>query len=118
MSLRQVLTIFNAERQLNDEETALLNTLRKMSGAELESLAVALAPQVKSKPRKKREAKSARASSLQQQIQSRPRLDPTTAFKEPLCSVCAGTEDYEDHQQSSPHYHEFQPPQKAAATGD
>lgn len=49
MSLRQVLTIYNAERQLTDDETALLNTLRRMNDNERELLVKGLAPEKKSK---------------------------------------------------------------------
>lgn len=55
MSLRQVLTIFKTERELNDDETALLNTMRKWTDAEralfIESLS--------DKPQKKSSKKAA-----------------------------------------------------------
>jgi hypothetical protein len=69
------------------------------------------------KPAKKRHkprGKSARAVALSEQLKNtgKPHLD-----EGPVCGICSHTEEYEDHLQPSPHYHEFQPPQRAAAVG-
>lgn len=77
MSLRQVLTIYNAERQLTDDETALLNTLRKMTDAERGMFVDGLSdkPQKKSakKSTTKPATKSTRAQSLQGAIKKTPK---------------------------------------------
>lgn len=52
MSYREVLRIFKLERDLSDNETAFLNTLRQMSEGERELLAETLGPPVKSKSTK------------------------------------------------------------------
>lgn len=68
MNIRNVLKAYGLLRQFSDDETALLNTLRGLSDSDREQLVESLAPQVKPKPRRKREKKSAHAASLQQQI--------------------------------------------------
>lgn len=65
------------------------------------------------KTRKKRTTRSARAQSLSTVIQEsvgKPHLGDG-----PVCTACFHTEDYEDHQQPSPHYHPFAPPAPAVA---
>jgi hypothetical protein len=51
--------------------------------------------------------KSKRAAGLAEKIANtqKPHLGDG-----PVCTVCAHTEDYEDHAQPSPHYHPFAPP--------
>lgn len=63
MSLRQVLTIYNAERQLSDDETALLNTLRKMTDAERGMFVEGLTDKSQKKAGKKSASKSGSKSS-------------------------------------------------------
>lgn len=120
MNIRNVLKTYSLLRSLTDDESALLTTLRSMNDTERELLVESLAPSKGTKKASKKAvkgaSKSARASSLQQQIQAttnKPHLGDG-----PICQVCSHTEDYEDHQQPSPHYHEFQPPQQKAASGD
>lgn len=121
MNIRNILKAYSLLRSLTDDESALLATLRSLNDTERELLVESLSPSVKSTKKAGKKAgkgasKSARASSLQQQIQAttnKPHLGDG-----PICQVCSHTEDYEDHQQPSPHYHEFQPPQQKAASGD
>lgn len=63
MSLRQVLTIYNAERQLSDDETALLNTLRKMTDSERGMFVEGLTDKSQKKAGKKSASKSSGKSS-------------------------------------------------------
>ena len=49
MSFKDILKVFKLERELTDDETALLNTLRGMSESERELLAETLGPAVKAK---------------------------------------------------------------------
>lgn len=49
MSFKDILKVFKLERELTDDETALLNTLRGMSESERELLAETLGPPVKTK---------------------------------------------------------------------
>lgn len=49
MSYKDVLKIFKLERELSDDESALLNTLREMSDTDRELLAETLGPPVKGK---------------------------------------------------------------------
>lgn len=55
MSYRDVLKIFKLERELTDDETALLNTLRGMSESEREMLAETVGPVKVSKPATKQQ---------------------------------------------------------------
>ena len=69
MNIRQVLKAFTALRQLTDDESALLETLRGMSETERESLVVALQPEKAttkraSKKSSKGGSKSPRASGM------------------------------------------------------
>ena len=103
MNIRNVLKTYGMLRQLSDDETALLNTLRGLSDSDREQLVESLAPQAKPKPRKKREAKSARASSLQQQIANAA----TGQVNVELCGICGNEAGYQDHFKPSPNYHPF-----------
>lgn len=137
MSLRQVLTIYNTERQLSDDETALLNTLRKMTDAERGMFVEGLADKSQKKAGKKgaskSSGKSARASSLQQQISSgnsgRSPIQPPAAatvldddtvrcqFIRRDAAPCHLLPDHNVHHlESAAEYHEFVPPEKAAAS--
>lgn len=116
MNIRNVLKTYSLLRTLSDDETALLNTLRGMTETERELTIETLSPTPQKKAAKKssKAGKSSRASSLQAQIQAttqKPHLGTG-----PVCQTCSHTEDYEDHFQPSPYYHEFQPPATQAAT--
>lgn len=69
MNIRQVLKAFTALRQLTDDESALLETLRGLNDAERESLVLALQPEKTatkraSKKSNKSASKSRRASGM------------------------------------------------------
>lgn len=52
MDFKRVLKVYSLQRQLTDDETALLNTLRGMTDAERELLAESLGPPAKAKSTK------------------------------------------------------------------
>lgn len=84
MSYKDVLRVFKLERELTDNETALLNTLRSMSDSEREMLAETLGPPVKAKV-------------------SKP---ATKKFKK--CDVCGVSRRAAHHRDTNhPDYHEF-----------
>lgn len=69
MNIRQVLRTYSLLRQLTDDESALLETLRGLNDAERESLVVALQPEKvagrrASKKSSKPASKSSRASGM------------------------------------------------------
>lgn len=107
MNYRAILKIYAAERQLTDDETAFLNTLRKMSESERQMFVEGL----QDKPHKKASRKSSksRKAALAEQIKSTAGNKPHLG-EGPVCGTCSHTEDYEDHAQPSPHYHPFLPP--------
>lgn len=72
MNYRAVLRVYSLLRQLTDEESALLNTLRNMSESEQELMVETLSPQSKSakKAGKKSATKSKRASGMAQAIKN------------------------------------------------
>jgi hypothetical protein len=117
MNMKTVLRTYALLRQLTDDETALLNTLRSMSDSERELLVESLSPQKATRKRKATGGKSSRAASLAERIKSATGNKPLENTG-PKCVACGHVEDYEDHQQPSPHYHEFQSSKQAAATGD
>lgn len=115
MSLRQVLTIYNAERQLNDDETALLNTLRRMTDAEREMVSQSLSdkPQKKASKKSSGAAKSRRASGMAEQLSSR-RQEGIAVKTDGRCNhqlsygVCALLPDHNIHHlKNHPNYHPF-----------
>jgi hypothetical protein len=112
MNLRNVLRTYALLRQLSDDESALLTTLRGMSEGERELLVESLAPTKPVVKKRKSASKSPRASSLAQQIKSAglPKGDGEKESKEPICAACGNVEDYADHSQPSPHYHPFVSP--------
>lgn len=127
MSLRQVLTIYNAERQLSDDETALLNTLRRMSDGDRQMFIDGLAGKSSSQKKSSKKSaggggggrKSKHASSLQQQIQTaRPSLDGGVSKMRCAMGNCGEYADSNVHHLTThPVYHEFvQPAEQAAAT--
>ena len=116
MNLRNVLRVYGLLRQFNDDETALLQTLNSLSENERDQLVETLSPVQVKKPKKKSSgAKSQRAQSLAEKLKETPKPH---LGEGPICQICSHTEDYEDHAQPSPHFHEFQPPKSNAASGD
>jgi len=113
MNLRNVLRTYGLLRQLSDDETALLTTLRSMSDSERELLVESLQPQKVVKKRRARSGKSQRAASLAEQIKTATGNAPPEE-QGPKCVACGHVEDYEDHSQPSPHYHPFAPPAQSA----
>lgn len=114
MNLRNVLSAYSKLRQLTDDESALLETLRGLNDAERELLVESLSPASKGakKPGKKGSSKpaskSSRASGMAAAIaKSLSHGKPTG--EGPICKICSHAEDYEDHSQPSPHYHPFEP---------
>lgn len=111
MNIRTVLRTYGLLRQLTDDETALLETLRGLTDGDREQLVESLAPAkvaVKKRVRKPQPARSLRAESLASAISgtTKPVVPPLT--NEALCVACNHPADYEDHAQPSPHYHEFE----------
>lgn len=119
MNIRQVLKAFTALRQLTDDESALLETLRGMSETERESLVVALSPEKTATKRASRKSsrgasKSARASGMAAAIKNNlQRREPTVGgFADDAdmlhCSDCgAGSDDNVHHKRSDENYHPF-----------
>jgi hypothetical protein len=128
MNIRNVLRTYGLLRQLSDDETALLETLRGLNESEREQLVESLAPvKAAKKPRKPR-GKSARASSMAETLNSnlqqrrREATNDVTGEDQsssPLCTACGNEEGYQDHFQPSPHSHAFAAPKTAqSAAGD
>lgn len=109
MPRSELTNVLRRARELHDYVQALTDDERNY-------LLDLLAPEPEAKPAKKKASKKAgksrRAASLAGAIASagRPHLG-----EGPVCTICSHTEDYEDHQQSSPHYHPFAPPASTAA---
>lgn len=127
MNLKNVLRTYSLLRQLGDDETALLNTLRALNDAERELLVESLSPSSKGTKKAGKKAgkgasKSARATSLQQQIQAtkRPALCTCIMTINGNSEPCQGTENDAVHDKDAGYagYHEFQPPRQVAASGD
>lgn len=57
MNLKNVLKTYSLLRQLSDDETALLNTLREMNDAERELLVESLQPEKSAKPERNQQAR-------------------------------------------------------------
>lgn len=115
MNLRNVLRTYALLRQLSDDESALLDTLRSLSESERDQLVETLSPVKVAKKATKKSSKSRRAESLAEKLKDTPKPH---LGEGPVCQICSHTEDYEDHAQPSPHYHEFQLPKSNAASGD
>jgi hypothetical protein len=150
MNLRTVLRTYALLRQLTDDESALLETLRGMSEGERELLVESLSPEKPTKPATAKTfercvrcgntkhhnfhkdsstdgfhefqvpvvagKKSQRAASLAEKVGGTLASIAKTVggddegarrFIGALCMACSHDEDYEDHQQPSPHYHPF-----------
>lgn len=151
MSYRDVLKIFKLERELTDDETALLNTLRGMTDAERELLVESLSPPAKaSKPATKKlkrcdvcgvskraahhrdtslpdyhefdpGGKSKRASSLKQAIAGTAGKSKISSddFDDSACDQCSmKADDNIHHLLTAEGFHEFQPGQAQAVSGD
>ena len=128
MNLKNVLRTYTLLRQLTDDESALLQTLNSLSEGEREQLVESLSPTkgtgkgVKREPRTG--TKSPRATSLAEQIKSTSKSKPADdgecmhQFSNgELCSESPSS-GIHDPAMGYQNYHEFQPAQAAAATGD
>lgn len=120
MNLKTVLRTYSLLRQLTEDETALLNTLRGMNDGERELLVESLSPQKGTgkgiKKRKPATSKSSRAQSLATAIQQTPKSQIVGA-----CDKCAQPQDYGVHDPTAGYssYHEFVAPDvQAAGVGD
>lgn len=125
MNIRQVLRTYSLLRQLTDDESALLETLRGLNDAERESLVVALSPdKVATKRASKKSSRSAskspRAQSLSGVIQRTPKMRTNNNDDEdgPRCTYlmgddapCNATEHSPVHKEDGGYlaWHEFQP---------
>lgn len=136
MNYRLVLKTYTALRQLTDEESALLNTLRAMNDTERELLVEALNPTRGTgkglKRTTKKHGKSQRASGIATQLnknlsQQRQTMQGSCTYRYPDDSpvnskqVCDEDVDNGVHDPTMGYvgYHEFVPPaQSAAASGD
>lgn len=125
MNIKSVLRTYSLLRQLSDDETALLETLRQLNESEREALVETLSPQPvrKSSAKKSASKKSLRASSLEQQIQKRPREAMTADSGWPCAHVykdglaCSASADANVHHlPSAAGYHLFLEP--ASPAGD
>lgn len=70
MNIRNVLKTYANLRQLTDDETALLNTLRSLNDSERELVVQSLQPEKAGKKSSKKPSKSKRASGLGDAIKS------------------------------------------------
>lgn len=120
-NFRNVLKAYTLLRSLNDDETALLETLRGLSDTERELTVAALSPQTK-KPTKKAATKTAsksrRAASLGTQLQQvRHAPDAVCAFVYNDGKACGEgwPNAIHDKQAGYAGYHEYVP---AASTKD
>lgn len=117
MNYRLVLKTYTALRQLTDEETALLETLRNMTDAERELTVETLSPQVKStkKAGKKAAGKSRRASGMAEAIRNSVERGRVASNDNALCDYvftgggsCKRSADHNIHHlQTDSLYHEF-----------
>jgi hypothetical protein len=67
MNIRNVLRVYAQLRQFSDDETALLETLRGLSESDREQMVESLAP-VKGAVKRRKRAKSVRASGMEAQL--------------------------------------------------
>lgn len=96
MNIRNVLRTYSLLRQLTDDESALLETLRGLNDAERESLVVALQPE--KTMTKRASKKSASKTNI------------------PLCGACGYAESSIVHKdESRSNFHLFYPPSKSAS---
>lgn len=126
MNIRNVLRTYSLLRQLTDDESALLETLRNATEAERELLVETLAPQKSTTKRAGRKSaskgasKSSRAQSLSGVIQRTPKMRTNNNDDEdgPRCTYpmgddapCNATEHSPLHKEDGGYltWHEFQP---------
>lgn len=93
MSYKDVLRVFKLERELNDDETATLNTLRKMSAADIEATVEAFGGSM---------GKSSKSTK------------PVTKRVIEKCVACDYTRQAAHHKEGHKNYHEFQPSQSSS----
>lgn len=119
MNIQQVLRTYSLLRQLTDDESALLETLRGLNDAERESLVTALLPEKAttkraSKKSSKGGSKSLRASGMAAAIKGN--LESSRKLKDARCAyynsnglICDTTEDNPIHDPAMGYagYHEF-----------
>lgn len=127
MNLKLVLRTYSALRQLTDDESALLSTLRNLNDSEREQLVESLAP-VKGtgkgiKKTRKPRTKSAHQQSLSSAIQKagKGRVEDDAGDSDSdKCAKCNESMDHNlHHLKAHPDYHEFVVSEKlAAASGD
>lgn len=91
MNIRNVLRTYSLLRQLTDDESALLETLRGLNDAERESLVVALQPEKSTTKRtgkksSKSASKSPRGQSLSNAIQRTPKVRADDDDEEARCT--------------------------------
>lgn len=118
MNYRAILKAYIAERGLTDDETAFLNTLRKMTDAERGMFVEGLTDKSQKKAGKKSASKlpgkTARASGMASAISrslesSRKAAVVDNANDE--CVQCGKVADANEHHlQNDPNYHPFSPP--------
>lgn len=131
MNLRNVLRTYSLLRQLTDDESALLETLRTMNDSERELLVEVLSPQKSSSKKSSSKsagkgAKSKRASGMQAQLNTR--LAGQERRRQPMALCSYVSDDGDDPTQCGEsessgihdvamgyrNYHPFQPPASTA----
>lgn len=134
MNLKLVLRTYSALRQLTDDESALLTTLRNLNDSEREQLVESLAPvKVIAKKTRKPRTKSQRASALESQLKANTEAQRQAKSNDdgddedgPRCTYlmgdgapCNATEHSPVHRRDGGYlkWHEFQPRKSAAAGG-
>ena len=121
MNYRAILKVYRLERELNSDETAFLNTLRRMSDTERELTVEALSPaapkRATKKPASKGASKSRRATSLAGVIGGTAK--GFCVYRIALGTTCNETESNPIHDPATGYagYHEFQPATAQAASG-
>lgn len=143
MNFKQVLKAYAILRNLTDDESALLETLRGLSESDREQLVESLSPGGAGKKKAATVEKKGQCAAcdhvkthpvhtqsnrvgyhVYQPTRSRRATSLAEQIKStgkphlgegPVCTICSHTEDYEDHSEPSPHYHPFQPPVRNAA---
>jgi hypothetical protein len=131
LNFKLVLKAYSTLRQLSDDESALLTTLRGMNESERESLVLAMQPEtpVKKKRKPRGDNKSQRASNMAATLNRSLAQQREAATKDitgesepsaPICDTCGNLAGYVDHFQPSPSYHPFtvKGVAQAASAGD
>lgn len=132
MNLRNVLKVYGLQRQFSDDESALLKTLQSLNDTERDLLVDSLSPAQKKSSKKSAGkggggGKSVRASGMAAQLNKtlqQQRQVTTDDDDGEGCYVitegvrCGASADANvHHMPTDANYHEFQPPQSAAASG-